>query len=597
MSSSFDPLSSKFPAVSTIPLLTSKLDFLPWDNAITGLLHYHEIGGHILDPAIPQDPNRMVNPIPYPQDGTPAEQKKWIRVDGAVRYILTARLGPIPTSLLSGSLERTAFSVYSSITHYFGISSYVEAAAIYRNLLATTCASERDVLTYVQTWRRQLVRLFKVRDFHVDMPMCITTFINNLPRGDAFITIRADLPAITAALPIDPDFESFIDVSDMVLDLDTSFRLSAPQTSSRTRDNRHRSAGNPAVSAGSVPEPPAAAAAGPKPPRSSLTCSNCGKMGHAVTTCYKAGGGMEGRRAEHIATKNGIQALVASVSELDASARSFDEDSGDTAPAQPADPPDSPYITVDDAPVLAALSVGTTMNTDIFEDLYPQSTLSLAFAILPQPEPYAFVSWMDGFNSLLDSGCTHHIFRDRSWFFNLDESKKKAVGTANCGLLRTYGTGDVRFRLPYKGAYVVFTVRGCLYAPDIPINLFSVGALVERGIRITFNPAEGSRPIYTSMSYSSSHPRLAGFEFDLTTLNRLSFLNCEFLLGSESPTALVVAPVSAFPAVSSMGSTFPAIPKDLNLWHRRFSHIGMDATRAALTKSYVLGVTVIGLSV
>ena len=93
------------------------------------------------------------------------------------------------------------------------------------------------------------------------------------------------------------------------------------------------------------------------------------------------------------------------------------------------------------------------------------------------------------------------------------------------------------FRYPYRGRHVVFTLRGCLYAPGAPINLLSVGALVERGMSCLFFLGG-----ITKVFYPESHPGLPGFVFSATVANLLSFLNLDFL----SP-AVSISP-SAFPA-------------------------------------------------
>ena len=117
------------------------------------------------------------------------------------------------------------------------------------------------------------------------------------------------------------------------------------------------------------------------------------------------------------------------------------------------------------------------------------------------------------FNALLDSGCTHHIIRDRALFRNFAD-KSISVGTANCGSLAALGTGDVEFRHPFGHRHVTFTLRGCLYAPSVPINLFSVGALVERGMSCLFSPGG-----ITKISYPVDHPTLSGFYFVATVSN------------------------------------------------------------------------------
>ena len=55
------------------------------------------------------------------------------------------------------------------------------------------------------------------------------------------------------------------------------------------------------------------------------------------------------------------------------------------------------------------------------------------------------------------------------------------------------------------------------------------------------------------------------------------------------PTAFSAQVAPTLPAYS-----FPCVKLDTILWHRCFGHIGMDATKATLTKEYVKGVNLEG---
>lgn len=267
--------------------------------------------------------------------------------------------------------------------------------------------------------------------------------------------------------------------------------------------------------------------------------------------------------------------------------------------------PTSPVVssTIDSdtlLPPIANLCVSDfPANSDFRDYIYdwcdPKTQLPYAFTST-NSQTIALLSMGHLFNALLDSGCTHHIVRDRALFSNYAD-RPISVGTANCGSLDALGSGDVEFRYPYRDRHVIFTMRGCLYAPSAPINLISVGALVERGMSCLFSPGG-----ITTVSYPITHTTLPNFSFSATVSNRLSFLKLDFITPSVSvpvPTSssATVAPLSAL-ATSSLIPTsaysFPRLKMDSMLWHRRFGHIGMDATRAALTKDYVTGVKLDG---
>ena len=140
-------------------------------------------------------------------------------------------------------------------------------------------------------------------------------------------------------------------------------------------------------------------------------------------------------------------------------------------------------------PPIANLSVAPLMpNTDLREDLYTRCDFKLLPRLALASVDFnsaALVSLVSLYNALLDSGCTHHIVRDRT-LFRQYVPQTISVGTANCGSLEALGTGDVEFQYPFGDRQVIFTLRNCLYAPSAPINLLSVGALAERGMSCLF---------------------------------------------------------------------------------------------------------------
>jgi hypothetical protein len=133
----------------------------------------------------------------------------------------------------------------------------------------------------------------------------------------------------------------------------------------------------------------------------------------------------------------------------------------------------------------------------------------------------------------LDSGCTDHIITDQQLFQTYDESGAVDIGTANCGLLSAKASGNVSFHVPYEDRFFVFTLCGCLHAPDAPLNLLSVGALNECGMTITFNTFGAP----TTLSYPLTDPELPGFSMTAQVIRRLSLLKLDF---SKSLTQLHV---------------------------------------------------------
>ena len=97
------------------------------------------------------------------------------------------------------------------------------------------------------------------------------------------------------------------------------------------------------------------------------------------------------------------------------------------------------------------------------------------------------------------------------------------------------------FRYPYGDCKVVFTLRGCLHAPLAPINLLSVGALVEWGMSCLFSPGG-----ITEVFFPDDHPVLPKFIFRATVSSCLSFLNLDYV-HPVVPPALAAEPAICTP--------------------------------------------------
>lgn len=120
----------------------------------------------------------------------------------------------------------------------------------------------------------------------------------------------------------------------------------------------------------------------------------------------------------------------------------------------------------------------------------------------------------------------------------------------------------------------MITLKDCLHAPDVPINLLSVGSMVEHDLKLIFK--KGS----TSIFFLSLVPSLHGSSIKASVYSCLSFLFCDFVLTTSSSTCLLIA----FPALIS--TSFPHLDITPELWHARFGHLNHDTTKTVLTKNY-----------
>ena len=460
----------------------------------------------------------------------------WWDRDNVAQHILMSHLGQLPCGVLPplNISTRTALSIYQTMTKYYGTCSFADCTELLNSLHNSSCTPGR-VSDYVTKWWTGLSRLQSAR-FVFNVKICISLFVRGLPLVSAFTIIRATLPDRLAGIT-EFDLGPFISLTETVLDLDTIFR-SASQSQGSRSNRPPAPVLLPQPTPGSSSGVSSSSAVGASDPASrftkpSLTCGNCKSRGlrctgHTDATCFQPGGGMEGRREEYLSNKGRFHAMF--VECLDNASLSSDNFIPPDPPP-PALSPSLPY-TLDDDVVLAPLAnlcVPTfSPNTDFDFDLYHlrdrSSSLShFAFSTFDFSTS-ALASVIPLYNALLDSGCTHHIVRDRA-LFSTYVSSPVSVGTANCGSLEALGTGDVSFRYPYRDRHVLFTLRGCLYAPAAPINLLSVGALVERGMSCLFSPGG-----ITKVFFSGDHPLLPGLEFCATVANHLSFLKVGFFI-------------------------------------------------------------------
>ena len=74
-----------------------------------------------------------------------------------------------------------------------------------------------------------------------------------------------------------------------------------------------------------------------------------------------------------------------------------------------------------------------------------------------------------------------------------------------------------------NGHTILWTLKNCLHAPTVPINLISVGALQEHHLSVTFSYQK------TTVSFPTDHPDLAGLSFDATVHRCLSLLDLNYI--------------------------------------------------------------------
>jgi hypothetical protein len=232
-------------------------------------------------------------------------------------------------------------------------------------------------------------------------------------------------------------------------------------------------------------------------PQTTIRCSNCSRLGHTFPTCFQPGGGMEGRREEYLASRQ--QKPIAHIAEIEENQTDIEENT---------------VVVEENTLINEFAAVSLNSANDIFFSTYALSGIP-EMITQPEDQSFALSTISQTYNSALDSACTNHIFRDRTVFHTYNVDGAVSVKTANCGLLTTLAIGDVKIKL-LLGDHrtVIWTLKNCLHAPDVPINLISVGALQEHHMSINFSFQK------TTISFPIDHPHLSGLSFDAYVTRR-----------------------------------------------------------------------------
>jgi transposase InsO family protein len=559
------------PSTKDVPKLTGKSDWGAWNTAVTTLIANQLVFGHIsddLDPGARFDPDLVPSlpPVIHP-NSPPAdldEYSHWWSMDGIASHILCSTVDaailnslPMPNTRLGE--RRTARNVYAFLRQHYGSGDYNSVANIEFKLRTLSCGNGAGYVS-VQDYI-SLYRLYTNEMSSAGYPMpprqLLQLFADGLPNNAIFSNLRQ-----STYISLDETDDLRLPTMEQtyararIID-DTSQRLRLRRTDTKTRPS------NPPPTTTTSTEQKA------KP-----VCGNCGGV-HLTKNCFQAGGAMEGKRDEVLASRapRPPQAHVAVA------------DVGDTGPGPDADSDDFEITDLTSAK-LAALSITRPISAESI------AYSSYAMSTIPEPvtssstliTPAYLVSSKIAQNSVLDSACTQHIIRDRNLFWSYDPAGARSVGTANCGTLETLAAGDVKLRLTIDDGlsapiHVNWTLRNCLHAPDCPINLISVGMLNDA--RMTVNFAPDSVTTLTFPDDPEKLGRLAGKSFPAKVINKLSFLDCNFAYPAADPD---IEPIYALPV-------FPPTVLNPELWHRRLGHPGMDTTRDVLTKDTVTGIT------
>ena len=565
-------VNSSLPSTKDVPILTGKNDWGPWHSAVRTLIMNANLLGHIADDPLPGavfDPGLWPTyPPVIHQRSSRAEITaftEWWSRDGLASHILTSRLSTSVLNSLPIANERmghrrSARTVYANLRHQYGAGDYSAVMVIEARLRQLKCLPSRGgvrVTDFTTTWRTSINQM-EAAGFLPGIRHLLTIFADGLPNNTvAYINLYDDI-MLSLNEPHDYSLPNIHQLFDRITHIDNTMQRNRilhpttrrPQTLPAP-NALPNSANPPANPTNTSTGTPATDTQGNRNPSSATTlfCSNCHRPGHTDRTCFQPGGAMEGRREEYLASR--IPKPIAHIAEVE---ENFVDNEEITILA------DEPSLNTE----FAAMSLGN--SNDIHFSTYALSS----FSDITLDTPLAFSSISQTYNSALDSACTNHIFRDRHVFHTYNAGGAVPVKTANCGFLTTLGIGDVKIRLKIGDNNVIWTLTNCLHAPDVPINLISVGALQEHHMSVAFSFQK------TTISFPFDHTKLSGLSFDAHVTRRLSLLQLDFVPPPVMPVAFYL---------------FPPVQNTPEIWHRRFGHLGHEASKDVITGNYATGIT------
>jgi len=290
-----------------IPILTGRLDWCPWSEALMMAIMGMNLFSHITENYNAQwgfDPGSIPTYPPTINPNSSHEEfhawnQWWIR-DGQVLHLLISQLSPSACAQLPGAGSsqpqwRTAHSVYKELVHLFGITDFHTAAVTWDELIALHCTPSR-VADYVARWWSGLNKLTSSRHLfdHADS---LWHFVNHLPFGSAYdIICEFVLFGLSTACSPDqlPSFESVVEC---VINIDLNHAYFQPPCSCHP-NNEPNTTTMPTPKDNLATLSGAATTTNPSTqPRSSHTsnfCMKCCCTGNTGDNCPTDGGGQGG---------------------------------------------------------------------------------------------------------------------------------------------------------------------------------------------------------------------------------------------------------------------------------------------------------------
>ncbi|KAF6742182.1 hypothetical protein DFP72DRAFT_781525, partial [Ephemerocybe angulata] len=523
---------------SSFTFLESRGQWIDWDMKIRHTLASYNILGLILEEG--EDCGNVVpEPLQYiPRISLPAHPSRddimihdnWDNIDRMAYLLLTGTISDAVRSIVDRGLSSanayrssrpTARDVYRVLHHRYGLGNTAHGAAKWSEAKDLHCGP--DVVDYLTKYSRLLQEVHASGYVVSPIDMC-RAFISRLPplmqHFSLTFSIWCDTDEVLEGAVDFKDVLKWIDRAEASYHNVIAARKSYPgQRQNTVHQPRHFSQRSqipiPSISSSSSTNSSTSSSAsfanGPsnqQPPgvrqaAIGKKCYACGEPGHTIANCTKKGGDRGNVGHDEVET-------------------------GEPVGMDGVDDDEAALLTnyFDTLHLNSAFHVDTYSNTDASHCYLVPSGVSdvvdLALASTVAP-PLETRSPRPALNTVLDSGCSQHIVRARDYFHSF-RPISFSVGTANNKPLQVHGCGTVKVPIRLSdGSSKVLVLLDCLFAPDCPLNLLSVGRLTSGlNLRILFTE---------SRTFAWEHvPGTRPSRFlVMPRYNHLTLLSCEFI--------------------------------------------------------------------
>src|SRR5258705_1500487 len=99
----------------------------------------------------------------------------------------------------------------------------------------------------------------------------------------------------------------------------------------------------------------------------------------------------------------------------------------------------------------------------------------------------ALLSASGGFASILNSGTSSHLLKDRDVFWTYKVTQAQPMKTANQGILQMKASGNCLVRLTLGNITTTIKLHDCLHAPSACVNLLSIGRMMAARSKLGCN--------------------------------------------------------------------------------------------------------------